>query len=304
MPEAESGIDDVMAGLAIAAVACFGVAVAIGLNLDPTDPDKFGLEAAKAALTLGTGLVLGGVLKLVLDRNADRAQLQDEAAKRFDRLLADMRGIHERLETARMLIAAHRTAKTYGERIRDAIDAHVLLLKLAREPGMGVCTPRRQDADALARMLGYLRALQMEYRHKYKNVADRQRFDEVVTTQRFAAAATRWIDGPLDEVPQASREAWDWLNSATQFPVLDDLCVRGPSYEAYFLSPLRGLVQRMLDERVAGLELRPVGAPDWPEDDALLALIATNEQLVALACEERAQSLRSPGAEPGDRSTG
>ena len=253
------------AALLLAALVFWAIAAAFGLSLNNARPDQFGLEAAKAALTVGTGLFLGGVLKLALDRHADTRQRQEQASIRFDRLLSDMRDVHEQLETSRLLIAAHRSSKTYRDRMGGVISAHVLLSKLAHEPGMGVCTPTKRDAKALASMLGYLRALQSEYRGKYKSVSDRQRFDEEVTTQRFKADSASWITGPQGEPPEASREAWDLLNSAVEFPVLEDLCKRGAQYVDYFLDLFQGLVKRMLDERLDGLRLRPVGGDkDWP----------------------------------------
>jgi hypothetical protein len=157
--------------LLVSAVALGGVAIVLGSSLDGSNPHKIHLEAAKALATLATGFLLGGVLKLVTDNHADAKkrreetekadrELRAEASKRYDALIADMHDNHDRLETARLLIAAHRSAKTYGERMRDVVAAHVVLLKSARMKGMGVLKPDPADAECLAWMLAYLVALQ------------------------------------------------------------------------------------------------------------------------------------------------
>ena len=57
------------------------VAVAIGLSLNSAHPKQVPFEAAKALATLATGLLLGGVLKLITDNHAERKRDQDERPK-------------------------------------------------------------------------------------------------------------------------------------------------------------------------------------------------------------------------------
>ena len=101
-----------------------------------------------------------------------------------ERLLADLRLVHDRSESARLLIAAHRSAKTYGEQMRGLIACEVVLLKVKRTLDLAPSERHEKESRCLADMLGYLRALSDEYRAEYKKVADCQRYDEALTTAR------------------------------------------------------------------------------------------------------------------------
>jgi hypothetical protein len=74
-----------------------------------------------------------------------------------ERLLTDLRNIHDQAETARLMIAAHRSAKAYGEQMRHLIGCQVALLKIKRSLDL---RPTFKDvgemAECLAGMVGYL----------------------------------------------------------------------------------------------------------------------------------------------------
>ncbi len=245
----------------------------------------FRLDAAKSALTIGTGLVLGGALKFVLDSHTDARGARDRAtARRADQLMG-LRTVHDRVEGARLLIPAHRSAETYGELMRDLIDGQVTLLdirrSLAAEP-KGRWDPAM--ADAFSEMVGYLQALHDEYRHHYKDASDAQRFDDELTDQDFRRVAAEKLrmmqagaDGPGGAattdvpvlasapdadvaadgeratdpraragVPRSSGRAWALLQDPHVFPVLHDFCSRGPAYRRYFVDPYHAVVRAFL----------------------------------------------------------
>ena len=135
--------------LLASAVAATVAALSVGLSLDPTKPHRLRLELAKALGTLATGLWLGGLLKLAMDNHADNKKTRDEHQKQFDAVVADLNAIHDNVETARLFIAAHRSAKTYGEQLRRVVAAHVLLMELVRTPGLGVLEPDSSDQKCL-----------------------------------------------------------------------------------------------------------------------------------------------------------
>jgi hypothetical protein len=278
--------------LLVAAGLLFVAAIGIGLLLDRSNPDKIGLEAAKALVTLAAGLLLGGGLKIATDKHAADKLARDEAAKRFDALIADMHHNHDRLETARLLIAAHRSARTYGERMREVIDAHVVLLKIARLPGMGVLEHDPHDVDHLENMLAYLVALQVEYQHNYKKVSDLQRYDEEVTKQHFADDAKCLLaqgDGVDHVPPQPSERAWDLLHSSRMFPVLDDLCDRGTEYQKCFLDSCAALNDRLAKAKASG---RLSATPPEPSrlDPQFIEKVKVKADAIRERCSERAES--------------
>src|SRR3954447_26273749 len=90
-------------GYGLAAIlTCIGVAVCatgvlIGVPLDAQNPNKFDLELAKALLTLGTGLILGGAVKVLLDQFQYAQKTREEEQARWASELAEEQARHERL---------------------------------------------------------------------------------------------------------------------------------------------------------------------------------------------------------------
>ena len=211
--------------LLAAAVAATVAALSVGFSLNPTKPHKLRLELAKALGTLATGLWLGGLLKLAMDNHADSKKTREEHQKQFDTVVADLDEIHDNVETARLFIAAHRSAKTYGEQLRGLVAAHVLLMKLVRTPGLGVLQPDSSDQECLILILAYLKALQKEYEGGYKEVSNLQRYDEEVTKQMLVTDAKReLVTGDKKRHPhEASARAWTELDDPKSFPVLTEL---------------------------------------------------------------------------------
>ena len=150
------------------AIAIFAVGFAVGLAgavvgfyFYGQSPQHFGVEVGKTVLALGTGLILGGALKVMLDQYQAAQQKQAREHELQERLLSDLRNIHDQAETARLMIAAHRSAKAYGEQMQRLIGCQVGLLKIKRSIDL---RPTLKDvsekAQCLAGMIGYLRALQ------------------------------------------------------------------------------------------------------------------------------------------------
>ena len=298
-------------GLLVSAGVLAGLAIVLGSSLDGSKPHEIHLEAVKALATLATGLLLGGVLKLTTDNHADASKLRVEASKRYDALIADMHDNHDRLETARLLISAHRSAEAYGDRMRDVVAAHVVLLKIARTRGMGVLETNLADAEHLEWMLAYLVALQREYGKRYKRVSDLQKYDEEVTRQTFGADAKRRLGrdgdaydsarvtdssaGVLDGDaagdaygPVASDRAWTVLHSSMWFPVLDDLCGSHEQYNKRFLTSCKALTIKLRDAKAAGLPLPPPDGPR-PDDSTLRANVHEKADQIERRCEELAE---------------
>jgi hypothetical protein len=283
-----------------AAIGLIAGAFVLDGRLDAAHPDAFGSEVVKALLTLTVGLLLGGVLKLLTDGYAESRAERDERYARFDALIADMHANHDRLETARLLIAAHRSAKTYGERMREVIDAHVVLLKIARSTGLGVMDADTRDAECLEWMLGYLLALQQEYERRYKEVSNLQKYDEAVVKTRFEQSAKQLLSGSgvPAQVPEASHFAWDFLNDHRNFPVLDDLCANGEHYRTRFVGSCDALRGRLEDFKQRGLPEPSVDQP-WPTDAEIRLAIQDKADQITGLCRKPAEVPASNGVGPG-----
>jgi hypothetical protein len=153
--------------------------------------------------------------------------------------------VHDRAENARLLISAHKSAKTYGEQLRELIAAQVVLFRVKRT--LDASADGSEHVLPLAAMIGYLTAMHDEYRREYKEVSDLQLYDQTVTGLRFDAAAKR--DPPRKDTPEASRGAWARLEDEARFPVLTDFCHGGDSYKMCFLAPFVTLASGLLKGR-------------------------------------------------------
>jgi hypothetical protein len=234
------------------AIAIFAVGFAVGaagavvgFHFYGLSPQHFGIEVGKTVLALGTGLILGGALKVMLDQYQAAQQKQAQEHELHERLLSDLRNIHDQAETARLTIAAHRSAKAYGEQMQRLIGCQVGLLKIKRSIDL---RPTLKDvsekAQCLAGMIGYLRALQHEYTANYSEVADCQRYDTAVSQRRLEELTT--TGARFDPNRDASHDAWDLLSDKTKFPVLDDFTGCGPNYGTQFRDPLNEVAALLL----------------------------------------------------------
>jgi hypothetical protein len=290
--------------------------------------DAFRLDAAKAALTIATGLVLGGALKFVLDSHVDAREARQRAADRRADQLVGLRGVHDRVESARLLIPANRSAATYGELMRDLIGAQVTLLDIRRALATEATERSGQAmADGFSDMVGYLQALHEEYRRHFKDASDAERFDEELTDQDFRRVAAEQVQATLAKgvrerpretdaaarvaspaappaphtpepsaQPRSSGKAWTLLQDATLFPVLHDLCAKGPAYQRYVLERYHAIVRALLLDPI-----QPPSRIDHKAEDVRFAQQThdTNQEIAAAcaaAARGRPASLGPPPA--------
>jgi hypothetical protein len=140
-------------------IAILGAGVGVLYFFIEEPEPHFAIEIGRAALTLGTGIILGGAVKMMLDRYQDRVADKKKAHELRERLLADLRDVHDRAEAARLM-----HADTDSQHVRELIRCQVVLLKVKRSLDLRVA--ETQDVDPgrilLAEMIGYLRALQVE----------------------------------------------------------------------------------------------------------------------------------------------
>jgi hypothetical protein len=157
-----------------AAALGYGAAAVATGNLEEV------LLTATTALVFGA--FFGGLVKLWLDDFQRAREARQEQLRFVTAVLADLKSVYDRVERVRILIEAHRSALTYGDEMRDLIDAEVQLRNVIRaldQGTSGILEGHLEDARRAVRsMEGYLKSLTAEFRDKYKGIADKQRIYE------------------------------------------------------------------------------------------------------------------------------
>lgn len=162
------------------------------------------MELRKALYGGAVGLVfaglLGGVVKLLLDESTKATQRREDAASFVRNLLADLKSVYDRVGRARILIAAHQSASTYGSEMRDLIDARVKLRNVARALIGGAAGISREASATLRRdvnrMEQYLERLLEEFSDRYRGISELQSAYEKRVEARNKAFATSGDDEP------------------------------------------------------------------------------------------------------------
>jgi hypothetical protein len=206
--------------------------------------------------TLLFGGLLGGVLKLMLDEVAVTKRRREDAATFVTNVLSDLKSVYDRAATSQLLIAAHRSAKTYGDELRGLIEASVQLRNVKRAldgRADGVAESTRKDVVAeVERMSRYLADLTDEFRQNYKELSDSQRSYEAkaeALVKEFASAV------PGSAPPALPSFVWDRIAG---LPHLKDFIANGENFKRGFDDPLIA-ASRLLRAELARV-LRRTGA--------------------------------------------
>jgi hypothetical protein len=187
---------------AVAGIA-FASAVVLG-RLDATNPwvpvlQDF-LKTAYQALAIGA---LGGLVKLIMDRRRKHleaaAELQARERARRQAMTAQVTTASHQVDSARFLIAANRSVKSWSEAITGPIDiARSQLRSMAHEitNSEQAGQPLFLDSDAIRRrllkMCDYLMALITEHADNKQRLGELQRRAEHGTADRPTALEEVW----------------------------------------------------------------------------------------------------------------
>jgi hypothetical protein len=197
------------------------------------------------AATLLFGGLLGGVLKVLLDDVVAMKRRREDAADFVANALADLKGVYDRVARA-PLIPAHRSVRTYGEEMRDLIEARVQLRNVTRaleRRAAGIDeTVRGKVTRRVNNMEEYLDHLTTEFRNNYKELSDKQRGYE----ERSKVLLRRYAEETADaEPPRLPAFVWDRLST---LPLLADFIGDGRVYKCGFEEPLDDASQCLRDE--------------------------------------------------------
>lgn len=209
-------------------------AAAAGYVASALASGKLSDTLAIASTTLLFGALLGGLVKLFLEDVQRVREVRAEQVRFVRAVLADLKAVHDRTERVRTLIAAHQSALTYGNEMRDLIDSAVQLRNVVRaldQTSDILETHRSALRSSVASMESYLNSLTDEFTTSYKAIADEQRI--------YAAAFDELLKKPHVQAPHNS--PWDSLRN---LPRLDEFlggsnsAKDSPVYTSDFLNPL------------------------------------------------------------------
>ena len=226
--------------IAMAALVLLGVAVGGVVWYSFKDSNKDVANAfGGGALTLFFGTLLGGIVSLLV-AELHRVRVHRAASVEYiTNILADLKAVYDKVDRGRTLIAAHQSAKTYGDEMRNFIEARVKLLQVVRALKFDQRGSAVQPAveSSVKSMEGYLPLLIEEFTDRYKDISRAQSVYEA----RMASLRRVIEQGPPGEksVPEPpANEPWDRIAALEQ--VQDFLKPAGASsgYRNQFLTPL------------------------------------------------------------------
>lgn len=220
----------------VVVIVCVGVSFALAPHLTT----KAGETLRSSAIALVFVALIGGLVKILLDDFQRVRARRAEQARFVSAVLADLKGVYDRVERARVVIKAHESAKTYGDEMRALIDARVQLRNVTRalEAGTSGITPERERriCTAVETMEKYLATLTDEFACKYKQISNAQRIYEarVVNLLKTASETTQLPDNA----------PWKAIR------VLDHLSdfIDGGTYSTLFEKPLDDASHRLRNE--------------------------------------------------------
>lgn len=181
-------------------------AIILGLTWGVKEPNPLLIDLGKSGVSLTLVSVVGGMIQWALKRWEAEKQQEIEKREFYKNVLNDLKTVYDKVERARLLIEAHRTAKTYGEEMRSLIGGVVTLHTIKRAfltefPQLALKLKPHLDA-----MNGFIKDLLNEYRDNYKLISVLQEIDEVKKDQLKQLKLTS-LDGAIEE-NEVSASAW------------------------------------------------------------------------------------------------
>ncbi|WP_299650893.1 hypothetical protein [uncultured Tateyamaria sp.] len=254
----------VLIWIALAFVTGIGIWAGVYWYTDGGDTGPRLLVAVgTAGLSLAFGGVLGGVVKKLFDAWDDRKMGIEAHTAYVAQLLEDFKTVYNMVERARFLITAHKSAKTYGEQMRDLPDAIILLHNIKRATEQGFPNLYRDLEGPIFYCTIFLKQLVEEYRDEYLSVSRKQSQDEADNKRTRALIA----DGLEDRDADIAHAAWRDIETLTHLGVL--LAATGPDKDTgrpEDFSSYRDAFVQHIDLASYALMLRMPGNEDGVRD--------------------------------------
>lgn len=199
------------------------------------EPNELLIGLGKTGASLSLISVVGGIVQWFLKGRESEKQYEREKLNFYQNILSDLKSVYDRVEKARLLIEAHRTAKTYGEQMRELIGGVVTLHNIKRALNPGFPELKEELKPKIDKMNQFLKDLLIEYRDNYKHISILQEIDEVQKQNLKKQKESSTIPTILDtEIPSS---AWNRIKELNKLHVLrDDKCYE--EYKSNFLKYL------------------------------------------------------------------
>jgi hypothetical protein len=190
---------------------------ALAITANQADPDKLMISLGNAGLTLAFGGVLGGLVKKLFDLWDERKTAHSAEQDFYRSMLDDLKSVYYDVEKARLLIEAHKSAKTYRDQMLILPDATIRLHGIRRALKPGFPKLRDELKPPINACIRFIRALTLEYRDNYLEISQLQSLDEVINKRRREAYSQ---SGLMTETIDFSDKAWRRIEQLEALQVL------------------------------------------------------------------------------------
>ena len=150
-------------------------------------------------------------------------------------ILADLKAVYDRVDRGRTLISAHQSAKTYGDEMRNFIEARVKLLQISRalrfDERRSSVAGIRTEVDHMER---YLKLLVDEFQINYKEISRTQSVYEA----RMKKALDQMPVSEASNPPLPANTPWDKVRELGKVHELLEAVPGENGYSGEFLAPL------------------------------------------------------------------
>jgi len=140
-------------------------------------------ELAKAMMGLSFTVIFGGIVKLIFDKYQEDKKREEKIKEFKAGTLNQLRKVFDSIDSARLLIEAHKSAKIYGDKMRDDIFPSIVpLYDIKRSLADSVNMMDKENIKQLRLnmhyMVAYLQALANEYKDEYLKISNMQFYEE------------------------------------------------------------------------------------------------------------------------------
>ncbi|HPN69391.1 MAG TPA: hypothetical protein PLZ32_07725 [Saprospiraceae bacterium] len=221
----------------------FIIIILVGLSIwclmlivtwDGSKANELLTELGKTGANLSLITAIGGLVQWILKEREAANQKEKETLNFYRNVLADFKSVYDKVEKARLLIQAHRTARTYGEQMQELIQGVVILHNIKRALNPGFPNLKAELIPYINKMSYFIKDLLTEYRDNYLQISILQEIDE---KQREKFIQEKLIDQNkevmVSDIPSSS---WKQIENLAKLSAIKD--EKFNEYQANFLVPL------------------------------------------------------------------
>jgi len=190
------------------------------LTWGQSSPNELLLDMGKTGASLSLITVIGGLVQWILKDRELSNQKKEEKITFYRNVLNDLKVVYDKVERARLLIEAHRTAKTYGEQMRELIGGVVNLHNIKRALNPEFPKLAEELRPSINAMNSFIKDLLNEYRDNYKHISVLQQIDEQQKKRLIEEQGDK-EDSELSQEEIPSR-AWEEIRDLPYLKALRD----------------------------------------------------------------------------------